>query len=64
MKRNRHIPRQQKKFLLSANEPVGMADLYKDFFADLPESLRRNLPSEVLKEEVRQHRERHGYREP
>ena len=44
--RRRH--RQRPKF---NNEPVGLADLYADFYCDLPEHVRRTLPSEVLRAE-------------
>jgi hypothetical protein len=58
MKRSRHPSRRkQKAFLMEMHEPVGMADLYPDLMADVPESLRRTLPSELIKAELREQRE-------
>ena len=58
MKRSRHpSKRKQKAFLLEGHEPIGLDQLYPDLFADLPEQLRRDLPSELVREELRQFRE-------
>jgi hypothetical protein len=46
MKRPRYQPKPR---FINSHEPVGLADLYPDFYCDLPEHVRRTLPSEVLK---------------
>jgi hypothetical protein len=54
MKRPRHRRKKPGFVKSQEHEPVGLADLYPDLFLDLPESLRRDLPSAVLKSQREQ----------
>jgi len=47
VKRSRH--KREPTFITSPDPVGGLADLYPDLYCDLPDDLRRELPSDVLR---------------